>query len=73
MGYYMFTTKSIFPSNDSNLKEKIRNASSLEQNRILAFSKYLFIKCERVEFNKTGCRLDLLYQKYLNRIDLTFY
>ena len=60
MGYYMITTKSTFPINNSKLNEKIRNASSLEMNRIFAFSKYLFIKCERVNNTRTGCRLNLL-------------
>ena len=57
MGYYMMTTRTIIPINVSKLNQTIGNASKFEQDLIFTYARYLFIKCERVEFKKTGCRL----------------
>lgn len=53
----MMTTRTIIPINNSKLNEIIGNASKFEHDLIFTFARYLFIKCERIEFKKTGCRL----------------
>ena len=57
-GFYVVTTKTKIPGFDKSRLDKIsENMTKFEGNLVYLYANYLFIKCERVEFKKTGCRL----------------